>query len=364
MIDKHTTTLPLLADPATYRACDLDLRVDTAARRYWIDLYRRHMPGALERGVAVDVRDGKDENDARRRADACATTFEKHLQDCERDHATLDRLDVHTLAKARERILRQHGFTDAFRLVKEQENDAALRLLPNVLAEHDARRDPQRASEVARGVFAGNIFDVGATATLELFESGALDFHDTLDQLKPRPWHVDDLEAWVERVTRRSPYQHALLFVDNAGCDIVLGMIPFARDLLQRGVTVTLTANTRPALNDITHRELTALLDRIAAIDTVIAQARTADRLMCVPSGNGSSLIDLSEASLELVEHVRSHPVDLIVLEGMGRALESNYNARFRCDALKMGMVKDPDVAREFEAELYDLILRFEPLAA
>ncbi|KAK7268542.1 hypothetical protein RIF29_21243 [Crotalaria pallida] len=41
------------------------------------------------------------------------------------------------------------------------------------------------------------------------------------------------------------PHRRALLFVDNSGADIVLGMLPLARELLRRGTefgsyTVTL----------------------------------------------------------------------------------------------------------------------------
>jgi hypothetical protein len=43
---------------------------------------------------------------------------------------------------------------------------------------------------------------------------------------------------------------------DNAGTDVVLGMVPLVRELLRRGTNVVLSANSTPALNDITHPEL------------------------------------------------------------------------------------------------------------
>lgn len=40
-----------------------------------------------------------------------------------------------------------------------------------------------------RGVFAGNIFDLGAAASAERYKSGeGAGFHCALDQLLPRPW--------------------------------------------------------------------------------------------------------------------------------------------------------------------------------
>jgi hypothetical protein len=34
------------------------------------------------------------------------------------------------------------------------------------------------------------------------------------------------------------PYKRALLFVDNSGADVVLGMLPLARELLRHGTEV------------------------------------------------------------------------------------------------------------------------------
>ena len=48
-------------------------------------------------------------------------------------------------------------------------------------------------------------------------------FESTRTNLLPRPWAVDDLDA-VLGVWQRKHYSKALLFVDNAGSDVVLGM--------------------------------------------------------------------------------------------------------------------------------------------
>lgn len=43
-----------------------------------------------------------------------------------------------------------------------------------------------------RGVFAGNIFDLGAAASAHRYESGqGAGFHCALEQLLPRPWVRD-----------------------------------------------------------------------------------------------------------------------------------------------------------------------------
>lgn len=54
---------------------------------------------------------------------------------------------------------------------------------------------------------------------------------------------MDDFDLFKERVfgsTEQKPrrYKRALLFVDNSGADVVLGMLPLARELLRRGTEV------------------------------------------------------------------------------------------------------------------------------
>jgi type II pantothenate kinase len=39
-----------------------------------------------------------------------------------------------------------------------------------------------------KGVFAGNIFDLGAAATAEAFDQKGVIFSEVLEKLLPRPW--------------------------------------------------------------------------------------------------------------------------------------------------------------------------------
>ena len=50
---------------------------------------------------------------------------------------------------------------------------------------------------------------------------------------------------------------------------------------------------------------------------------------------------------------------DLVILEGMGRAIETNLNARFTCSALRLGMIKHPEVAQCLSGRLYDVVCKF-----
>ena len=52
-----------------------------------------------------------------------------------------------------------------------------------------------------------------------------------------RPWLFDDFEEWLERM-RGEPHKCAVVFVDNSGIDIIVGVFPFVRELLNRGTQV------------------------------------------------------------------------------------------------------------------------------
>ena len=83
-------------------------------------------------------------------------------------------------------------------------------------------------------------------------------------------------------------------------------------------------------------------------------------RLRLVESGNWAPLIDLKKVSPQLAAVCEELPIDLVVLEGMGRSMESNPDCELTCDVLRLAMVKDLGVAESFDAELFDLIMRYE----
>jgi type II pantothenate kinase len=359
--DRPTVALPLLANRERYRPCRWNLHDSDELKAHWLNLFRTHFAKLLEayhkeaadRGVEQAERDERvDQANAQFMAD-----LDRLAENEAEPGASLVILDICLM---REKALRAAGIDDAYRLAKQQDTQHALEALPGLLKELDAMPETERRLAVIQGVFAGNIYDLGATKTSEMFTDEKVDFHDIRDKLKPRPWAVDDLDLWLNRLDRVT-YRKALLFVDNAGPDVTLGMLPFARSLLQRGTAVILTANTDPSLNDITHDELKRLLRRVACFDPVIRSALSNTRLTLIPSGNKAPLIDLSKVDPRLCFASRHGGVDLVVLEGMGRAIESNFDAELDCDTLKIAMIKEQCIADLMDAEMFDLVFRFEP---
>ena len=52
---------------------------------------------------------------------------------------------------------------------------------------------------------------------------------------------------------------------------------------------------------------------------------------------------------------------DFVVLEGMGRSIETNLWAAFKVDSLKIAMAKHPEVAQSLRARMYDAVINYAP---
>ncbi|EFJ49670.1 hypothetical protein VOLCADRAFT_80583 [Volvox carteri f. nagariensis] len=334
---------------------------DLPTRGAWIEVFRKSIP-TFKAHALTDPHVPPEQREAAARQ--FEATFNSALDALLADpstpapgHPTAHPVNCYTLCQLREECLHAAGFQDIFAEVKAAENERALALLPGVLRELDEMEGgfPAELELALRGVFAGNIFDLGAAASAELHAAGGGTFAATRAQLLSRPWAVDNLDEGEGAGPR---WRQAAVFVDNAGTDVVLGILPFARVLIKAGTRVILMANRGPTINDITARELEPLLLKTAALDAVLQGAISSGQLRVVCSGSDLPVIDLTKLSPEAVDAAAE--CDLIVLEGMGRAIETNLHAQFTCDSLKLGMIKHPEVAAHFGKRLYDCVCKYD----
>ncbi|KAK3512631.1 hypothetical protein QTP70_018762 [Hemibagrus guttatus] len=178
-------------------------------------------------------------------------------------------------------------------------------------------------------------------------------------RMDQRPWLVDAYNQWIERL-KGPPHKCALFFVDNSGVDIILGVFPFVRELLIRGTEVVLASNSSPALNDVTNSELQIVTERIAAMDPVIQAGVKEDRLTLVQSGSSSPCLDLSRLDKVLATVVRERGTDLVIIEGMGRAIHTNYYAMLNCESLKLAVIKNSWLAERLGGKIFSVVFKYE----
>ena len=121
-----------------------------------------------------------------------------------------------------------------------------------------------------------------------------------------------------------------------------------------------LAANTNPSINDITAAELAPLVQQAGALDPgVLGPAAASGQLLVMANGTGTPVIDLRRISRELCRAAEG--ADLVVLEGMGRGIETNLRAAFACDAVCLGLIKHPEVAQCLQGRMYDVVCRYQP---
>ncbi|GJM26786.1 MAG: hypothetical protein DHS20C16_32010 [Phycisphaerae bacterium] len=343
-----------IKDRTGYRASDWDLGDDAPAREAWIDIFANHTDSLIKH-----ARD----NFSPPSADQMATyrsAYLKLLDGVRENPNAYAPLTIYKLCEQRADMMREHGIGDPYDRVKADENNAALSLLPSILKVVDNCAEDEIVELLIRGILAGNKFDLGAQATMDQHAEGGIDFRATLNELPARPWFKDDLNTLTDRLSpRKCRYRRAIFFVDNAGGDAILGGVPFVRYLLSQGCAVVFAANKEPALNDILVDELNACLAQVAQFDEQIHQALESKRLTVVDSGCDCPLIDLSDVTGEC--NAAAANCDLLILEGMGRAIETNIDAVFTCDTIHLAMIKNPLVAGHLGCSMFDLVASFTP---
>lgn len=364
------TSFSLLADPAGYVPCSTDdMRVETDYRDHWVRHFMSHFEVVVQ--LAVETYGPE----AAPRAEACRAELVGKLRHIQAHPEAYPRLDLLLLDELRQEVLIAHGLPDPFEKAKSRENEACLPIYPEVVAELDSHTDEGEALLLAvEGVFAGNIFDQGVTSTLKFFGQEKPDFLKIRDDLDgKRPWLMDDFDAFKGRLRgggtghghaagAGAHYRQAMFFCDNAGADLILGVLPFCRLLAKLGTRVLIAANRLPALNDMTITELRALLPRIQAMDPALDALVRGGRIVPIDSGNTNPMIDLREVSEEV--KACAARTDLLILEGMGRAVEANLYAAFTVDSLKLAMIKDEIVAKRRGGKLFDTVCKFDGAVA
>uniref|UniRef100_A0A8C1IYC3 4'-phosphopantetheine phosphatase n=1 Tax=Cyprinus carpio TaxID=7962 RepID=A0A8C1IYC3_CYPCA len=327
-LERQLVNLPLLQDPTSYIPDTVDLTEDVLAREYWLYCFEEALDGVVKRAIASQ----KDQPKAVERAEKFRQKYRHKLQTLRHQPFAYGSLTVRSLLDTREHCLNEFNFPDPYSKIKQKENDMALKYYLKVVKSVEELSWEQRQFTLVKGLLAGNVFDWGAKAVSDVLES--------------------DPEFGFEQAKQQ--------LQDNSGIDIILGVFPFIRELLIRGTEVVLASNSGPALNDVTNSELQILTERIAAMDPVIHTALKEDRLALVQNGSSSPCLDLSRLDKVLATVVRERGTDLVIIEGMGRAIHTNYYAMLSCESLKLAVIKNSWLAERLGGKIFSVVFKYE----
>ncbi|XP_074916292.1 4'-phosphopantetheine phosphatase isoform X2 [Chelonoidis abingdonii] len=356
-LERPLVNLPLLKDPSTYIPDTVDLTDDAMARKYWLTCFEEALDGVVKRAMASQP----DSIDAAERAEKFRQKYWNKLQTLRQQPFAYGTLTVRSLLDTREHCLNEFSFPDPYSKVKQKENGIALKCFPSVIESLDSLGWEERQFALVKGLLAGNVFDWGAKAVSEVLESEPqFGFEEAKEKLQERPWLEDSYSEWIQRLKEGPPHKCALIFADNSGIDIILGVFPFVRELLSRGSEVILACNSGPALNDVTYSESLIVTERIAAMDPIIQSALMEERLLLVQTGSSSPCLDLSRLDKGLALLVRERKTDLVIIEGMGRAIHTNYYAALQCESLKLAVIKNSWLADRLGGKIFSVIFKYE----
>ena len=172
-LEEHSSEvfpLPLLADPSQYNPDTSKLIADPKLQAYWIDLLDANLHYLIELAVQKNP-------DAEARASKFENMYRQHLQELRQKPKAYGDLTVRSLLNLREQCLRQMGFNDIFRGVKEKENEAALKLVADMFKHQDGLEKGQLVESLIYNIMAGNMLDWGSTLIQEMFLKNGFDFN-------------------------------------------------------------------------------------------------------------------------------------------------------------------------------------------
>lgn len=57
---------------------------------------------------------------------------------------------------------------------------------------------------------------------------------------------------------------------------------------------------------------------------------------------------------------VRERGTDLVIIEGMGRAIHTNYYAMLSCESLKLAVIKNSWLAERLGGKIFSVVFKYE----
>jgi bifunctional damage-control phosphatase, subfamily II, fusion protein len=364
--EKQLIHCPFLLDSNIYIPDLIDLTKDDEARDYWLNCFEKTIE-TYEKQCIKSCQDNET-LPAELRAKSFKNSYLSKLRELFISPSAYGILTVRSLLDLREHCMAEFDFVDIYSNEKHEENRLGVELLNKRLEYFDSIEDREtRLYYLFKGLLAGNVYDYGARAVIEKQKSGNLDkFQDAIDSIDDTLMNLNDFKQLKHQILTKT-YNSICIFVDNSGFDIVLGVLPVVVEFLKNKTTsVILCANSKAAINDITYGELLIVIKKVCSSNPIMNEAfYESKRLIIMETGSTSPCLDLSRINIDLVNLMTKMNVDFIILEGMGRAIHTNYNAKFKCDSLKVAVLKNKWLAQRFnffQDEKFPIVFKFEPI--
>ncbi|KAL3282218.1 hypothetical protein HHI36_005412 [Cryptolaemus montrouzieri] len=334
-MDFQKSVCPLLRNPNQYDPDTIDLLNDSKQRDYWLNCLDQMIKKFIPKASVLNPEDVR----ATEKAEKSYQSFHMLIEQLREDPYLLHPLSVRTLLEFNEDNLRDNNFKDAWSHQKQKESNLAFKQFRSRLDYVDSVEPfNDKWLEIIKGVLAGNVFDWGSKTVSDILEkSPDFGLNEAMDTIQPRPWFKDDFDLFVRKL-QDCPYEKL--------------------ELLKLNTKVILVANSLPALNDVTYRELKSYLIEASRQCNVFKNAINENKLLCYENGQRGPCLDLASLPEELCNIMLT--TDCVILEGMGRAVQTNFYATFVVDCLKLAVLKNEWLAKSLGASQFFVICDFQ----
>jgi len=349
--------LPLLRSPESYVADTFDLAIDKHKRDFWLSVFRKQIDRMYTLALEYDPT-------SLTKAELYKKLYTSALDRIQAQPLAQGSCSVRVFLNLNQKSLRDAGYHDIFLQKKQNENELAKRQFRARLEHLNTLQGDDELLEIIYGALCGNFFDWGSSSVAKYFQPG-FGFSNARELIEPRPWLIDNFNKLKETLIGENAkkYHCALIFVDNSGFDLCLGIVPLALYLIKHKIKVILASNTYPALNDVTYVELKLEIGLLAGENDAIRTALDTGMLILAETGSYSPCLDLSRIDYCLVEMLCKLQTDLVIITGMGRAIHTNLKAEFSCDTLKLAVIKNPELGHQMGGTHdFSVVCKFEQI--
>ena len=113
----------------------------------------------------------------------------------------------------------------------------------------------------------------------------------------------------------------------------------------------------------MTYSEMLPIMEEVKQKCAVIRDGLENSKLLLLCSGQSSPCLDLSRVNQNLIHHVHRKRVDLVIIEGMGRAIHTNLSAKFNCESIRLAVIKNKWLGQRLGGDVFSVVFKYETCA-
>lgn len=110
----------------------------------------------------------------------------------------------------------------------------------------------------------------------------------------------------------------------------------------------------------MTYGEMISLLKEASKEHTWLGMALNDQTLRLAATGQASPCLDLSRIAQDLINLVLQMGTDLVIIEGMGRAIHTNLYAKMTSEAIKLAVIKNKWLAKRLGGDVFSVVFSYE----